>query len=318
MRKASLTHNQPMSEKLHHNARLLITFARIVECGGITAAARAMGMDKAQVSRQLRDLEATLGVRLLERSGRRQVLTDVGSTIFERATRLVGELREVESEAEFAREQPSGVLSVTTSVVFGKCELMPRLPAFMAAFPAVEVELCLLDRFVHPIEEGFDVLLRICETPPLDMVAYRLARIRHLLVAHPDYLAAHPEGVTTPAELARHSCLFYGFRRRHTQWRLCRGDEETHVEVSTRLSVNSGEAVRVAALAGLGIALLPAFLVREDLQAGRLQTVLDDHEAHGDLGGALYALHLPGRHRSPKVRAFIDYLKSQWDDCSWG
>ena len=302
---------------MHQIAKLMITFARVVEAGGISAAARSMDIDKAVVSRQLRSLESVLGVRLLHRATGAPALTDIGTAVFERATRLVGELQEVESEVEFARESPSGVLTVTTSVVFGKHQLIGHLPRFLEQYPSIEVELCLLDRFVHPIEEGFDVLLRICDEPPLDLVAYRLADIRHALVAHPDYLAKAGMDVSAPEDLAAHSCLFYGYRRRRTNWLLCREGEEINVEVTTRLSVNSGEAVRAAALQGLGVALLPHFLVWEDIQTGQLQPLLPDYEVQGDLGTSLYALHLPGRHRSPKVRAFIEYLKALWGDTPW-
>lgn len=301
-----------MSQRTHQIARLMITFARIVEAGGISAAARDMSIDKAAVSRQLRDLEHVLGVRLLNRTTGASALTDIGNAVYARASHLIDEIKDVESDVELARQTPSGVLTVTTSVAFGKHQLVKHLPAFLAQHPQLEVELCLLDRFVHPVEEGFDVLLRICNEPPPDVVAYRLASIRHMLVAHPDYLALNAPAVTSPDDLAAHQCLFYGYRRRQTNWRFRKGGADTHVEVSTRLSINSGEAIHVAALEGAGIALLPEFLVRDDLEAGRLLPLLEDHEVQGDLGTGLYAMHLPGRHRSPRIRAFIDFLKALW------
>lgn len=305
-----------MPLRTQSRARLLITFAHIVEAGSITSAARTLGIDKASVSRQLRELEEQLGVHLLHRGGQSFHVTEIGHSVYRRAARLIEEVESAVGDAECARDVPMGVLTVSASVAMGKPLLLRSLIEFARIHPQIEVELCLLDRFVHPAEDGFDLLLRICKEPPEDMVAHRLADIRYVVVAAPALVREGPE-VTEPSDLAQRQCLFYGFKRRRSTWSFRRGNEHLSVEVSTSLSINSGEAIREAALAGFGFALLPSFLVFDDIACGRLQPLLVDQEVQGDLGTALYALHLPGRMSSPKVRALVQHLKRDWPTSAW-
>ncbi|BAL97301.1 LysR family transcriptional regulator [Rubrivivax gelatinosus] len=298
-------------------AKLMITFAHIAAQGSISGAAAGLGLDKGAVSRQLRALEELLDTRLMHRSTRRLVLTEAGAQVYERAQRLLQELEQTQADTLSLRSQPRGVLTVSASVAFGTRHLVPMVPAFMQRYPEVELQLCLLDRHVDPVEEGVDVLLRLCDTPPDPLVAQRLCAIDYAVVASPGL--AHGAGVATPADLHDRPCLFYGFKSRSARWRFTEGAATQEVPVTTRVSVNSSEAVRDLAVRGLGFALLPRFAVDDDLAAGRLIQVLADHQAHGNLGSSLYALHLPGAHKSPKVRCFVDFVRERWsgDEPDW-
>ncbi len=292
-------------------ARLMITFARIVDAGSISATATQMGQDKAAVSRQLSELEDMLQVRLLNRSTRQLSLTEVGQVVYARANRVLEEVENAQREAEVFQASPSGALSVSASVAFGRTQVVPHLRRFLEKFPDISLNLCLLDRQVDLIDEGFDVLLRLCEQPPEQLVAYRLASITYKVVASPGLLQTLPP-ICTPEDLSQHHCLFYGYRVRKETWRFNREGRQTDVEVNTRVSINSSDALRDLALNGFGIALLPNFAIAGDVADGRLEVLLPDWEPAGHLGTSLYALHLPGRHLAPKVRSFIQFLRDEW------
>lgn len=292
-------------------ARWMITFAKIVECGGISAAARALDQDKAVTSRQLRDLERSMGLRLLNRSTRHVSLTDVGRLIYERAVRIVQALEGAQSDAEYFLGTPSGVLTISTSVAFGRLQLVPLLPEFTRLYPQVQVELCLLDRAVDLVEEGFDLLVRLCDEPPEGLSASKICDLTYVLVAAPSVIASHTL-IQKPEDLAAHNCLFYGFRHRKTTWRLTKDRVVHEVDVVAPVSVNSSEAARELATAGLGVALLPRYAVAAELERGSLQVVLPDYQVDGATGRALFFLHMPGRYQSPKIRAFIELLQSHW------
>lgn len=292
-------------------ARLMITFARIVEAGSISAAASQFGIDKAGVSRQLKELEDLLGVRLLNRSTRQLTITDVGKSVLERAQRVLVEVENANSEAEFFRSSPSGLLTVSASVAFGRTKIVPHLKKFLLMYPEINVELCLLDRHVQLVEEGMDVLIRLCDQPPDQLVAHLLGPIEYSLVCSPAYLG--PSAVlNTPEDLKNQNCLFYAFRKNTASWKFRHGRDFLSVEVTSRISVNSSDVVRLLAIDGLGIALLPNYAIENDLTAGSLITVLDNFRPQGNLGDAVYALHTPSRFVSPKIRSFIQLLRDEW------
>lgn len=291
-------------------ARLMITFAKIVESGSISSAAVLMGFDKAAVSRQLRDLEDQLGVKLLHRIARQQVLTDAGALVFERAQRVAYEVEHARTETELFHKSPSGVLTVSASVAFGRLHLVPLLRVFQAQYPDLELQLCLLDRQVDLIDEGVDVLLRLCDEPPQNFAAYHLSAIKYAIVASPEI--AKKFAVNTPSDLSQQNCLFYGFKTRDSTWQFTRGGKDESVQVSTRISVNNSEAVRDLTIDGLGTALLPEFAIADDLRTGKLVRLLEGYEVKGNLGSSLYAIYSPGRFATPKVRAFLDFMRVRW------
>lgn len=298
-------------------ARLMITFAQIAASGGVSAAAVAMGLDKAAVSRQLRELEDVLGVRLVHRSTKGVVLTEVGALVNERAQRLIQEVEQAEIEVQEQRTFPCGVLTVSASVAFGKLHVTPLIADFMREYPEIEVQLCLLDRHVDLIEEGMDVLLRLCDAPPEQLVAHPVCSIDYALVASPGFLQREP-AVKTPLDLQQRSCLFYGYKSRQSTWHFEHDGTSYPVPVKTRISVNSSESVRDLALQGMGFALLPRYAIAADLREGRLVACLSDYAVSAQLGARLFALHLPGRAATPKIKAFVDFVAKRWSGAAVG
>jgi len=288
----------------------MITFAKIVESGSISAASLLMGIDKGAISRQLRDLEDQLGVKLLHRTTRQQVLTEAGHVVFERAQRVVHEVEHACTEAETFHSHPSGVLTISASVAFGKLHVIPLVDEFVALYPDLDLQLCLLDRQVDPIDEGIDVLLRLCDAPPQNLAARRLCDIKYAIVESAD--VASRSAVNVPSDLINRDCLFYGFKSRQSTWHFRLEDVEEAVQVTTRVSVNSSEAVRELALRGLGAALLPEFAIANDIRSGKLVQLLAAYEVQGSLGNSLYAIHLAGRSYTPKVRVFVEFLQARW------
>jgi DNA-binding transcriptional LysR family regulator len=202
--------------------------------------------------------------------------------------------------------EPRGLLKISSSVAFGSLHIVPFLPEFLALHPEVKVDMTVTDRFVDLAEEGYDVTVRITQQPTENLVARRLARVSHKICATPKYFARH--GIPqTPADLARHNCLTYTSTSSNSlePWRLQGPEGEIVVHASGNLKLDNAEAMSRAVLSGLGVALLPTFIISQDLQAGRLQSVLSGYRPPER---SVYAVYLRNRHLPGKVRAFIDYL----------
>ncbi|HZP87019.1 MAG TPA: substrate binding domain-containing protein [Burkholderiales bacterium] len=192
----------------------------------------------------------------------------------------------------------------TASVAFGRLHVASALPDFLAAHPELKIDTVTTDRFVDLAEEGYDVVVRIVGEPPPNVIARKLAPVNRRICATPDYFARH--GVPqTPQDLETHNCLTYTYFNPQDPWRLRGPNGDISVRASGDLRLNDDDALSEAVLRGLGIALLPTFIIGKDLQAGRLQSVLSDYVS---LERHIYAVYLPNRHLSAKVRAFIDFF----------
>jgi DNA-binding transcriptional LysR family regulator len=202
--------------------------------------------------------------------------------------------------------EPRGVLRVTAPAAFGHLHIAPAIPDFLARHPDVSVQIVMNDRAVDLVEEGFDVAIRMTRDQATNTIARRLAPALGVCAA-PGYLTRH-ELPRAPRDLERHNCLFYSFLESSSEWRFTSPAGETAVRVAGNFTVNNSEALREAVLKGLGIALLPTFTVGTDLRDGRLQQVLGEYRAHGTFGSDVYAVYLPTRYLSPKVRAFVDFF----------
>jgi DNA-binding transcriptional LysR family regulator len=285
---------------------------RVVELGSFTAAADAMGISHTIVSRQIRQLEEHLGVQLLNRTTRRFALTDAGRDYYEASRQVLDALDDADRNVGRHQVRPSGILRINAPMAFGTLELSQWLPAFMAEYPELHVDLVCNDRMVDLIEEGFDIGLRLARSlPDSTLVARRLASSPVVVVASPDYLRKYG-APSTPDDLTQHNCLIYTQAARPGEWTFRRSgndDEERTVSVRGTLQANTSVALRGAAVASLGIINAAAFIVHEELRRGDLVPVLPDWQPPPR---ELFALYPQNRHLSPKVRAFVDFAAAHY------
>lgn len=284
-------------------------FTQVVEAGGFAAAARQMGLSRSVVNKSVFKLEEELGTQLLRRSTRQVTPTETGLAFYERCLQILGELDAAQSAITELQESPAGNLRLNAPMSFGTLHLSSLVAEFMSRYPEVHVELVLNDRFVDPIEEGFDVTLRIAEpVTSTSLIAREIVTARRVLCASAEYLRA--AGVPSePAELKQHRCLHYGYLGSGSQWRLDGPDGTRSYALNCAMWSNNGEVLRDAAIHHQGIALLPTFIVGQDLQNGQLQTILNDYSAPEAVLSALYPRH---RFLSTKVRLFLDLLHERF------
>ncbi len=281
-------------------------FARVATLGSFAGAGRALGLSQTMVTKHVEAIEARLGVRLLHRSTRGLTLTEAGRTWLEACGRVLAEIAEAEEAATAGQAEPRGTLRVAVPVSLGTLQIAPRLGDFALRHPHVAVELSLNDRLVDLVEEGFDLAVRVGVLADSRLVARRLAPCRLVVCAAPAYLTARGTPRTL-ADLAGHDCLGYTLSARVGPDRWSFGaDGGVRVPVAGCLCANNGDALRAAALAGLGLIYQPTFIVGDDLRAGRLVALPLDHPTMD--GGAVHALHAPGRRLPRKCRALIDFL----------
>ena len=289
----------------------MLAFARVVETGSFSKAARDLGVSKSAVSKQISRLEDRLGVRLLNRTTRRHSLTEAGTSFFEGCQRMLAEVESAEAAVSRLASAPRGTLKINAPMSFGLQHLGPALADFLGAYPELSVDLVLNDRLVDLVEEGFDVGLRIGKLADSSLIARRLAPCRHVLCAAPAYLSSHPTP-RVPEDLKAHSCLHYSYLSSGQTWRFNGPDGVRKITVSGRLRINNGDLLKVAATNGLGIALLPTFIVGDALRAGRLVPVLNEWKPVFD--SAIHAVYPASRNLSPKVRVFIDFLAERFGE----
>jgi DNA-binding transcriptional LysR family regulator len=285
----------------------LRTFVESARLASFSGAARKLGLTRDQVSKHIAALEAELGTPLFVRSTRSIKLTGAGDTLLPRAQAIVEMLDEAFSAVSTLRDAPRGPFRVNAPMSFGVAYLAPLVPAFHDRFPEVALRLELDDRFVDPAKSGADVTIRIANlAQDLDLVARPLALAPRLVVAAPRYLQ-HRGIPMHPEQLREHDCLHYGDMALGTRWHFARGDERCTVTVHGPLCSNNGDVLHQAARAGLGLALLPRFIVQPSLADGGLQVVLQDWEVDPPI--CVYALYAAGARALPVVRAFIDFLQ---------
>ncbi|UJR78464.1 HTH-type transcriptional regulator DmlR [Sandaracinus amylolyticus] len=279
---------------------------RVVELGGLSAAARRLGMTPSAVSKLVARLEERLGVRLLHRSTRKLRLTDEGSFFYERSVTILEEMRAAESTLTEGGA-PRGRLRINSNVPFGLQVLLPLIPRFADQHPEITLDIALGDVVVDLFEARADVAIRTGSLRDSRLVARKLGESRMVVVASPDYLARHGTPRTTD-ELARHRRLAFCFARQSDAWPFRDGTRGvTSIPQGDAVLVSDGEAMRRLALAGAGVARLARFQVAEDLRAGRLRTVLDAIDV-GEVQ-PVHAVYVgEGRRVPARVRAFLDFL----------
>lgn len=278
-------------------------FVAVAEAGSITAAAQRMGLAKSVVSERLAELERMLGARLIQRTTRKLSLTETGRTFLARGRGLLREAQEAVAEVAERHGDLAGPLRLSAPVSFGTLHLGPALYPFLLAHPRIELTLELDDRFVDAAADGFDAVLRHGPVHDTRLAARHLASSRRLLVAAPAYLAAHGRPATL-AELGRHRAVLYS--NRDSDWRFRGEPDAVVVRPQAAMRVNNGLMMRGAALAGVGITLLPTFLMHEELAAGTLAVVDVGLEAEG---AEIHVAYPRERGAGAKVRALADHLR---------
>lgn len=282
-------------------------FVQVVESGGFSAAARALGRSKALVSKYVRELEDELGVRLLNRTTRQLSLTEIGEAYVREAGEIVQRIEELNGSLGDCHSEPRGLLRVSVPRSFGEQVLAEPIMDFLATEPLIKISLRFEDRFVDLVEEGIDVAVRIGELSDSSLVARRLAPMRMVICARPDVLEerGRPEH---PKDLAGLDCVVDTNYRTPSNWPFLIDGKRVSVPVDGRVEANSPLGARAAVLKGHGFGYIPDFVVRDDLTAGRLVEVLQGYVP--DTAG-VYALYPHRRHLPGKVRAFIDHL-AKW------
>ncbi|WP_236660044.1 LysR family transcriptional regulator [Sphingopyxis jiangsuensis] len=291
---------------LRANLNDILVFLAIVDAGSFVAGGQAMGLTRSAAGKAVARLEDRLGVRLLNRTTRTLSLTDEGRIFYDRGLQIVSAIEDAEASVAQQGGKPKGLLRLTVPDAFGRLVVLPLLKQFLADWPDIQVEISFSDRVADLFEEGFDLAVRIGVTSSdTRLVSRVVAKYRALLCAAPSYLE-HRGNPKSIDELSRHDCLFFSSRARKQSWRL--RDASTawaKVHGQSRLRLDSGEAIRDAALAGLGIGLLPEFLVAADLEAGRLHHVLPGAETDEV---KIITVYPTKRFLEPRVRHFIDMM----------
>ena len=283
-------------------------FARVAEAKGFSAAARRLGISKSVVSKEVAKLEKSLGARLLNRTTRQLSLTEVGAAFYDHCARIVQEAEEAALLVDRLHAKPRGASSARRRLLSRRCT-SPLCLDFLARNPEVQVDMTVGDRFFDLADEGFDLAIRIARDLPPNMVARKLAPINRVVCATPGYFEKYGVPVV-PQDLAEHNCLVYTHANPDSSWRFTSPEGDIAVQVRGNLRLNDDEVIWRSVLGGLGISILPTFTVGKDLQSGRLQAVLTEYVP---TERNLYALYLPNRHLSAKVRVFIDFLLECFD-----
>ena len=293
----------------------LTAFARVVETGSFARAAERLDVSVSAVSRQVADLEAHLGARLLNRTTRRLSLTESGQVFYERCVQLLADLDEAEQAVTAASIVPRGTLRLTASISFGIRYLAPAIAAFATQHPQLRFDIELSDRPVDLVDEGLDLAIRIGDIGSQALIARRIGIAEIICCAAPSYLADHP-APRAPDDLRHHACLTYAYSSEGNLWRFADASGAMHeVRVAGPMHANNGAMLTALCVAGGGIAVAPDFIVADDVRAGRLLRLMPGYTPPAISISAAYPSR---RHLSAKVRAFIDFLALRYtSDPEW-
>jgi len=280
-------------------------FARVVEAGSFSAAARDLNMGQPAVSKTIASLEDRLGVRLLTRSTRKLSPTEAGTAFYERAVRAIGEADEAEAAAQGAGAGLEGRLRVSAPVTFSRLHLVPKLGSFLDAHPNVQLELLMDDRVLDLVAENIDVALQLGVLTDSALKARKLGQADRLVIASPSYLTRR--GVPrTPADLLGHDGVIYGQSSGGQEWLFRRSTSETSVYLRTRLKLSAAEGVREAVLAGQGFAIASRWMFTPELKSGEVVSILEEWTLPPM---DLWVIYPSGRLTSAKARAFIKWFE---------
>jgi len=285
------------------------TFVTLVECHSISKAAEKMDVAVSAVSRRLKELESNLGVQLIQRTTRKMHLTEAGDRFYQRSVRLLEDFEEAKQEASNTATALSGTLKIATPLSFGVAHLAPAIAAFMHLHPQIKIDLDMSDRRIDLVEEGLDLAIRIGTLEDSSLIARKLASVRHVVCASPDFLNCYgrPE---TPQDLSEMPALCYGNLSQPGTWHYRdKNNSPAYVKVPMRMRATNGDALVEAAVAGLGILCEPSFIVHGAVERGLLTPVLTGYQWYAM---NIYAVYPQTRHMPARVRAFIEFLASHF------
>ncbi|EDP57414.1 LysR family transcriptional regulator [Vibrio sp. AND4] len=301
---------------LSERAAQMVIFAALIKHKNFTAAAKSLGVSVSHVSKQLSQLEASLGIKLVQRTTRSFTPTDAGQTFYHHCQQVVQAASSATLEMESQRDEVAGTVRLGLSQSFGTLHIIPAIQQLRETYPLLKVELHLFDYKVDMFEEGLDLWVTNNEHLPEGYIAQRLADCQFVVAASPDYLLKH-EKPTVPNDLAQHNCLIYrSWERDYTSWAFTNREQELNVKVSGNYSVDLAEAIRDAAIAGWGIAYLATYLLDDEFRSGKLIQLLPDWRASQTM--PFYAVYPSRQHMPKKTSAVIDFIKQRiGSPCHW-
>ncbi len=290
-------------------------FVEVVNHNGFAAAGRQLGLSRSVVNKLVAQLETDLDVQLLQRTTRRVSPTDTGRAYYERCVDILAEVSAAEQSVAQLQVEPKGTLRVNAPMSFGTMHLARAIAHFMQRYPDIQLQLTLNDRFIDLLEEGFDVTLRIATLMADDpLTTHAIAPIRRVICAAPSYLTARGTP-KNPADLLHHDCLEYGHLATNNQWQLMdKNGKQTTVRLRCKGYSNNGEVLREEAIAGVGIALLPTFIVGPALKSGQLVQILSDYYPPPITAYLGYAAN---RHLSTKIQLLTTFLQDWFKTPDW-
>jgi DNA-binding transcriptional LysR family regulator len=302
--------------------RAMEVFVRVVDTGSLTAAASKCGISATMVGNYVQALECRLGVSLLHRTTRRQHLTEFGTAYYDRCQEILGSVADVDAMARKTLAVPRGRLRVTAPATFGTECLTPAMSDYLALYPEVDLDIVLSDAInivlsdaiADMVEKGFEAAICLGKLTDSGLIARQLAPYSRMICAAPSYLKRRGTPFVA-SDLASHDCLVFSYppssewHDAGTKWRMKGPEGSIIIEVTARAKVDSAQALRRAAVAGMGIVTLPEVLVAEELAAGRLVQILSNYELPSR---PLHIVYLPDRRMSPKLRSFVDFVVARF------
>jgi len=276
----------------------MLVFTKVAKAGSFAAAAKELGLSRAMATKHVMQLENGLGIRLLNRTTRNLNLTEVGAVYLERCRQILDDMEEMELAVTRLQTEPRGLLKVSASPFFGSYHVAPAITAYMEVYPDVHVDLILQTSYADLIEEGFDLAIQLDELQDSSLIARSLGTSQRVVCGAPAYFKKHGTP-KTPEDLKNHNCLV----------NLSPGGESLTVKVSGSLQANVADALRIAALSGLGLVILPTYMVGQDIRKNRLQAVLTEY-VPAPL--EIHAVYPHRKHLSAKVRTFVDFLHERF------
>ena len=287
----------------------MLVFTKVAKAGSFAAAAKELGLSRAMATKHVMQLENGLGIRLLNRTTRNLNLTEVGAVYLERCRQILDDMEEMELAVTRLQTEPRGLLKVSATPFFGSYHLAPAIGAYMEVYSDVRVELSLQTTYVDLIEEGFDLAIQLDELQDSSLIARSLGTSQRVVCGAPGYFKKH--GIPqTPEDLRHHSCLVNLSLSPRDNWQFnIPGGATTVIKVSGTLQANVADALRIAALSGLGLVIMPTYMVGQDIRKGRLQPVLTEY-VPAPL--QIHAVYPHRKHLSAKVRTFVDFLHERF------